>query len=92
MGGWRGTRRIAVWTSVWFVVLAVYVVQTLGGLYLAGQRCFVGSPTVPCPNGPDATAAITLGFIGIPLAWLSGIVVFALVSSRRGRRGRPERP
>jgi hypothetical protein len=85
MSGRRAARWVAIWTSVWLVVLAVFAFQTLGGLYVAGQRCFFGSSATACPTGPDATAIISLGFVGIPLLWLSGIVAFALVSSRRRR-------
>jgi hypothetical protein len=89
MGGRRALRWVAIWTSVWLIVLAVYAFQTLGSLYVAGQRCFIDAPPVPCPDA--GAGAITVGFVAIPLVWLAGILVYALVASRRRGENPPAR-
>ena len=84
----RWVRGLALWTLALLVVAVLVAVQAMVSLYDAQQACFFGFPSVPCPAGDDPRVAqLTFAFFGIPLVWLVGLGLAALVWAVRRRGG-----
>jgi hypothetical protein len=86
----RWVRGLALWTAVMLAVGVLVAVQAIASLNDAQQECFFKFPQVPCPGGDDPRVAqLTFAFFGVPLTWLVGIVLGALMSAlkRRGADG-----
>lgn len=67
------------WTALMAIVAIVVAGQAIVSLYDSQQACFFQSGAVPCPAGDDPRVAqITVGFIGVPLAWAVGVAVGTL--------------
>ena len=84
----RWVRGLALWTLALLVVAVLVAVQAMVNLYDAQQACFFGFPSVPCPASDDPRVAqLTFAFFGIPLVWLVGLGLAALVWAVRRRGG-----
>ena len=71
--GWA--RAGVLWTCVLLVVALVLAAVAMAGLLDGEQACFIGYPSVPCPDGQDwRVALLTVALVGIPLVWLVGLV------------------
>jgi ribose/xylose/arabinose/galactoside ABC-type transport system permease subunit len=76
----RWFRGLALWTLAMLAIAVLVAIQAMASLDDAQQACFFGYPSVPCPASDDPRVAqLTFAFFGIPLVWLVGIVVAALV-------------
>jgi hypothetical protein len=83
----RGPLRVAIaWTLVLLAVGVLLALQAMSSLYDAQQACFFTADACPASDDP-AVGRLTFAFIGVPLVWLAGIGVVAVVSVRRRRRG-----
>ena len=81
----RRVRGLVLWTLAMLVVAMVSLVQ-------AQQACFIGFPSVPCPDGQDwRVGLLTFAFFGVPLMWLIGLVV-AFVGRSVTKRRRERHP
>ena len=84
----RWVRGLVLWTLALLVVAVLVAVQAMVSLDDAQQACFFGFPSVPCPAGDDPRVAqLTFAFFGIPLVWLVGLGLAALVWAVRRRGG-----
>lgn len=64
------------WTLVLLVVAIGLAVFAAASLVDAQQGCFIGYPSVACPDGQDwRVGLLTFAFLGVPLIWLVGSVV-----------------
>jgi hypothetical protein len=82
MGGLRSrwVRGLVLWTLALLAVAVLLVIQAIASLYDAQQACFFQYPSTPCPGSDDPRIGqITFAFFGIPLAWILGIGLAALV-------------
>jgi hypothetical protein len=79
------------WTLALLAVAVLVAIQAMASLYDAQQACFFQFPSVPCPGGDDPRVAqLTFAFFGIPLVWLVGISLAALLwALKRHRDDRP---
>lgn len=84
----RWVRGLAVWTLVLLVVAVLLAIQAMASLYDAQQACFFQFPSVPCPGADDPSVArLTFAFFGVPLVWLVGMGLAALVWALRRQGG-----
>lgn len=87
----RWARAVVLWTLVLVVFAIVLGVSAVVSLVETQQACFLGFPSVACPDGQDwRVALLTFAFFGVPLIWLVGVVVAiagrAVVHRQRERR------
>ena len=83
----RFARALVVWTLFMLLTGVLLAAQAISSLYDAQQACFFNYPAVPCPPGDDpAVGRLTFAFFGVPLMWLIGIGVAALVRATHSRR------
>jgi hypothetical protein len=89
-------RIVALWTLFMLGVAIVLAAGAVLSLNNAEQACFVNYPATPCPSGDDpAVARLTVAFFVVPLGWLIGLGIVALIwsltrrepSRHRGVRG-----
>jgi hypothetical protein len=82
----RAARTAVLWTLALFLVAVVIVVSATVSLANAQQACLVDAR--PCPDGSDPRLAwIGIGFLGVPLVWLLGLLVLAARAMTAQRRG-----
>jgi hypothetical protein len=78
----RLVRIAVVWTLFMLGVAIVLAAGALLRLNNAEQACFVNYPATPCPTGDDpAVAQLTVAFFMVPLGWLIGLGIVALIWS-----------
>lgn len=80
-----------VWTLALLVVAIVLAAFAAASLIDAQQACFMGFPSVACPDGQDwRVGLLTFAFVGVPLIWLVGLAVAiagrAVAKTQRERR------
>ena len=64
------------WTLALLVVALVSAAFAAASLVDAQQACFMGFPSVACPEGQDwRVGLLTFAFLGVPLIWLMGLFV-----------------
>ena len=88
----RWARGVVLWTLALLVIEIGLAVFAAASLVDDQQRCFIGYPSVACPDGQDwRVGLLTFAYIGVPLIWLVGLVVAiagrAVSKMQRERRG-----
>lgn len=72
----RWARGVALWTLALSVVAVGLAAFAAASLVDAQSACFIGYPSVACPDGQDwRVGLLTFAFLGVPLIWLVGLVV-----------------
>lgn len=82
----RAARTAIAWTLALFLVAVVIVVAATVSLGQAQEACFTGPQA--CPDATDPRVAwIGIGFFGVPVVWLLGLLVLAARAMTTQRRG-----
>jgi hypothetical protein len=72
----KWARGVVLWTLAMLVVAIALAAFASASLVDAQQSCFMGFPSVACPDGQDWRAMLlTFAFFGVPLIWLIGLIV-----------------
>jgi hypothetical protein len=82
-------RGLIAWSLVLLVVAIVVAFDAISSLYDAQQACFFQT-TTPCPEpGDPKEVQLAIAFVGIPLVWLTGLVIGIAGWAVTERIGRP---
>jgi hypothetical protein len=80
-------RIVVLWTLFMLGLAIVLAAQALLSVNNAEQACFVNYPATPCPSGDDpAVVQLTAAFFVVPLGWLIGLGIVALIWSLTRRQ------
>jgi hypothetical protein len=87
---WRRSRLVRIvvlWTLFMLGVAIVLAASAVLSVNNAEQACFVNYPATPCPGADDpAVAQLTAAFFVVPLGWLIGLGIVALILSLTRRK------
>jgi hypothetical protein len=85
-------RGLIAWSLVMLVVAIVVAFDAMRALYDAQQACFFTGTPETCPeSGDPKEVQLAVAFVGIPLVWLTGLMIgiAGRAAAERNRRRRP---